>query len=502
MTMTNIPYYNCNKIFFEPGYIPISITGYGFNLFGSRRNSIIRLSKAIWFGSLTADKKAGHITGLSKTIDVLTPAEMLGNLFILSLFHRCCTVLVSSGKLYIDNSNMKPIYKYAASFALSAIPSLFLILFMGYPPSELILNACITQAASSGISYFSLQAGNYLRSLDLISDTKEVKKKEYISRVLISSAIDIALTFIWHGPALYKDPFKLSDSYNTIQYCIERSDKQEKMISIINLSISLISIVDKFIWLAGRMAFDGMLYKAHQLNLIKDIRSPFIKFNVAKDNLASVIKKYQTKQSQYNSNIRKSRTAHQSKKLDIDVVERDSYTETYQITTPSSISKKDLPTEKFKPKTRKAVTNITREIEERATPIATSITVDNITFYKIDGPNINYSNTWGVISLKGRYEGMSLYKTSLSSGHVGNQHSAIKQLEKGVYEIRPKSADSRLLGKMQVGIEGLSRVLLLGQAMDLYEKLKTQGDNIEPNLIIFDSWAKKHKDIAKTIARM
>jgi hypothetical protein len=484
-----------------PEYIKTS----GINLFSSRSTSMQRIMQAIWFGSVTSKEKLAYATQIAKDINILTYGERLGNLFVLSLVHRCFSILASSTKLYIDNSNIKPIYKYALSFTISALPSLFLIYVVGYPPTELILNACVTQATSIVISYCSLRVGNYLRSLDLISDTKDLNKTAYLSKLLVYSAIDIALTLAWHGKELYTDPFKMHDTYHILQYCMETKKSQfYQSVTMIYPSTPLISIADKFIWLTGRVAVDSLVCISHALGRIKDIRSPFIDaFSIMEKKLQPVkVKSYTTSQPQrlFIAKDHRRSVSGTAPIATLDSIPSISFTETTKstrIADPTNI--RTTP----KIKTRKtsilnpSENEILEETTQEQSETTAEITLNNITFYKIEGDRIP-KNTWGVINVKKSHKDTTIHERSLSSsGHVSNQRSAIKFLPNlKAYEIRPKGIGDRILGKLLSGTTGFKQLFLLGEAMTIYEQMKKLGNNIEPNVILFNTRV-KHDSIGR-----
>jgi len=107
-----LSFFICNEISLEPGNIPELIKGSGLNWFGSTPK-LTRpiLEKAIWFGTISSQEKLTYVAGFREEIHILSFGDRLGNLFILSLLHRGCSILSSSAKLYIDNSNIKPVYK-------------------------------------------------------------------------------------------------------------------------------------------------------------------------------------------------------------------------------------------------------------------------------------------------------------------------------------------------------------------------------------------------------
>ncbi len=485
--------FQCNEISFPPGSIPVRFKESGINLFNFRSTTIERIKQAVWFGSISNEEKSLYATEISSQLTILTPGERYGNLFALSIVHRCISIFISSAKLYIDNSKMRQSYKYIASTALSILPALFLIYVVGYPPMDLILNACISQAFSSVLSYCSLRAGNYIRSLDLISDTKEVSKAAYMSRVLVSSMIDMLLTLAWHGKDIYTDPLKKHDNYHVINYCItSKISATQDFITLTAISPStpLISFADKFIWLAGRMTMDTLICGAHALGHVKDIRSPFVNaFAAVKrrafttDTTAKVVHTKQARPKKLTAPTTNDQTA--------------SYVAYEPQRSGTAEYRRRQVDEKKKTHGEASAANAGADNEpasEQSAGTVGEITMHGFTFYKIEGQRIP-DNTWGVISLK--KEDVEAYERSLAGGHAGNRHSAIQRLTNGQYEIRPRSLGDRVLGNMHRGTQGFTQVLLLGEAMTVYDHIKSFTGNIEPNLIVFNSKV-KHEEIGRS----
>ncbi len=514
--------YSCNEIYFEPNVFP-QAKAVGASLFGSRDATQVRMLQGIWPGSISHDQKLATVSRLSKDIRVLSDAERLGDLFALSLLHRTISVVVSSAKLYIDNSDIRPLYKYTTSLVLSAIPALFLVYVVGYPAEDLILNACISQIFAAAVSYFSLKASNFLRSLDLISYDNEFSTTKYLSRLLSSSAIDAFLTLCRHGEQLYMAPAKQYDfynNYNKLFYCVKDTTSQplsgllnsSDIMSLIYLTTPLISITDKLIWSLGRVVIDGAILGLHSMGMIKDIRSPFID---AFSNINNMIPEneekspkhhYFTKEARKEYNKRK-REAEERAQQEITKEEKQTKVAPKEILaspdTKQTESTNDYFRNRVKTKTRRSPTpampsdNQSTKKEDKIEFTTTyKVKIKDNIFYKINSSHLS-ENTWGVISLKKLKGDEGTFERSLASGHMSNKNSSIKFIKSSKeYEIRPHSVGDRILGKLFKGLVGFENLFPLGEAISVHDQFKASGGSLEPNLILFNKRV-KHQDIGR-----
>ncbi|WP_038539894.1 hypothetical protein [endosymbiont of Acanthamoeba sp. UWC8] len=504
--------YFCDKIYFETGATPF-LRASSVSLFGSRSTTIARMLQGIWPGSTSTTDKLYIAGTLSSNIRLLTDAERLGDLFALSLIHRIISITASSAKLYTDNSNIRPLFKYTTSLALSAIPALFLIYVVGYPAEDLILNACITQLSAAAISFVSLRASNFLRSLELISYDNEFSKTGYISRLLTSSAIDIFLSACLHGMQNYMNPVNQFGFHNTIVYCFKdyssyniHNASNLEIIQMIYTTIPLISVVDKAVWFLGKTAVDACILGLHVFGKIPEIRSPFI--NAFANTNKEILEVDNEPKREYWS--KKQRFEYKKRQEVNKTAEREITDSKKDITTINYAKPNKEPDNtlihrvkekiKSRPSTPSVPDNTVNEQhsgKEQEEDFTTSykITTKDYTFYKIDSGLLK--NTWGVLELK-KYKGdENLFERSLASGHVSNHNSSIKYIKSSdKYEIRPRSTGDRILGKLEKGKTGFNGLASLGEAMDLYEKCKAAGNGEEPSLIIFNQRV-KHQDIGR-----
>ncbi|KIE05881.1 hypothetical protein NF27_CG00610 [Candidatus Jidaibacter acanthamoeba] len=503
----------CDKIYFERD-TTLFLRDQSVSLFGSKSTTIVRMLQGIWPGSISTPDKISISGVLSSNIRLLTDAERLGDLFALSLIHRIISITASSAKLYTDNSNIRPLFKYTTSLALSAIPALFLIYVVGYPAEDLILNACITQLSAAAISFVSLRASNFLRSLELISYDNEFSKTGYISRLLTSSAIDIFLSACLHGMQYYMNPVNQFGFHNTIVYCFKNhssysihSASNLEIRQLIYSTIPLISIVDKAVWFLGKTAVDTCILGLNAFGYIPDIRSPFINAfaNTNKEILEvgnKPIREPWTKKQRFEYK----RMQEENKTAEQEITDLRKNIATIDYAKPDKEPDDRLRHRvKEKVKTRPSTSRVPGSIDKKeqlpqmeqeqdfTTPY--KITTEIYTFYKIDSGLLK--NTWGVLELK-KYKGdENLFERSLASGHVSNKNSSIKYIKSSdKYEIRPRSTGDRILGKLEKGKAGFNGLASLGEAMDLYEKCKAACNGEEPSLIIFNQRV-KHQDIGR-----
>ncbi|MBA8666959.1 hypothetical protein H1Q59_03515 [Holosporaceae bacterium 'Namur'] len=505
--------YFCDKIYFETATTPF-LRANSVSLFGSRSTTVARMLQGIWPGSTSTTDKLYIAGTLSSNIRLLTDAERLGDLFALSLIHRIISIAASSAKLYTDNSNIRPLFKYTTSLALSAIPALFLIYVVGYPAEDLILNACITQLSAAAISFVSLRASNFLRSLELISYDNEFSKTGYISRLLTSSAIDIFLSACLRGMQNYMNPINQFGFHNTIVYCFKdyssyniHNASNLEIIQMIYTTIPLISVVDKAVWFLGKTAVDACILGLHAFGKIPEIRSPFINA-FANTNKEILEVENEPKREPWTKKLR----FEYKKRQEANKTAEQEITDSRKDITTINYAKPDKEPDntlihrvKEKVKTRPSTSRVPGSIDKKeqlpqmeqeqdfTTPY--KITTKFYTFYKIDSALLK--NTWGVLELK-KYKGdENLFERSLASGHVSNRHSSIKYINSSdKYEIRPQRSGDRILGKLEKGRAGFNSLASLGEAMDLYEKCKAAGNGEEPSLIIFNQRV-KHQDIGR-----
>ncbi len=489
--MTRVNDFICNIIYFPTDIIPISVAHSGTTFFGSSKQETLQyLQGALWGGSINAGTKEFLSKELINVMVFHTPYSRLYDLFALSLMNRALSLFSSSAKLYVDKRNWKPQSKFIASTALTVLPYVFLVYGVGYPPSNLLFNTAVINAISLATSYYSLSMGNYLRCLDLISYDKVFSFSSYAKRLLVSSAFDIALTLLWSGKGLYKDPFMQRDEFHTAKFCVGIHDGWNHATIITRLSLPLISFADKLVWAFGKITFDGLVLAANKLESrwVADIRSPFI--NALQPSVKRSSSVAKTKQMPINKP--KNETD-----LNQDFFAESSNSSSNEKTKVETTKKDKV---KSRPNTAESATANTSAANNSQVITQNSdnrhLQINGLKYY--DLPSSNPGVYIGVLDEPKLRKAPSLkpFETCLRTGTVGS--AKITLLRNDVSELRP-GGDPRVIGTVHGGIDGPNSMYPLAEALEVYDQLGELYGDKTPKIIAYDTYVAKHNELRGAI---
>lgn len=490
--MNTVYYSPCDMISLQPHSIPVLLSSMGWSFFSSEKSTLKRFKEAILPSSITQSGDT-ILNLLSKDTRIMTPMERLGDIGALSAIHRLLTILSSSARLRIDRLHASKLTKTVLSVMVGAVPILFLSYGVGYPLSASLLSAAIIQTAASLISIWSLSAENYLRRLDVISNSKTFEPLSYASKLLCSTTFNIIFTFSWHFKEFFLDQ-NYKDSYHILKFCIDNSN--QSIHRLIYSRTPLIAFDEKIAWLVGIIAVDLLVVALSRVGVVKDIRSPFINaFTPERAKPPLII-----------TNLDKHKKPRRGAQTKYTRSTVESHRDTTEQTpaTPSTARQEspgsEQPPKKDKVKRRSPFADLSpleNDDAKQETTITspTQLELHGYTFYKIDSP---YKNLWGVIDSKVK-KVPAAYITSLSSGQMHSKNSAIKALSASVIEVTA-SLGKRLLGSIHHGASCADSMFDLAPSMDVYNALKQAGQGHEVDLVIFNKLV-KHEDVNKELHR-
>jgi hypothetical protein len=383
--------------------------------------------------------------------------------------------------------------KYAASFALSAIPVLFLIKVVGYPATDFLLNTAIHQVAAIAISYCSMGIGNYLRSLELISHNKTFSPSSYLGKLCTSAFIDLGLTILWRGYNVTRNP---SATHNIFEFCMEITKAGKitgNLLTAYFVIKPLISIMDKAVRILGRVVCDLAIVAANKFGFIADLRSPFV--HVFKEDRPTIPVQHGERRAKHPLHTKTDHRVHRQH-----MATKTEHSTTDIIQHSSSVAKRQEDTldlrHKPKLKTRKSIAAGGAEDVhlDEVVQLPHSRTIKGLRYHPID--TRTERNCSGVINSKRLKKLPQKFEDKLAGGcRMGE---GVKHLTGKHYELRP-TGDDRAIGSKHTGLSGPASLYPLGEAIEVYQELRAASNDQEPNVIIFDRYAPKHNAISRSM---
>ena len=496
----------CDVITLKEGHIPYA--GIFSNLIFPKSVTYARINETFWNSQFQPYETKEVIDYIAARVHVLSATEKAMNLFAFSLGFRCFTILCSSLKLTVDKSSFRPLVKNALSIAISVLPGLALYYFMDYSMRDYILGAIFTQGMAAFSSVISNKWGNYFRRLDLISNDSKFSSMSYLVKFATSFISDIAITLMVHGMMAFRNPSINMGAENVIRYCVEMD--KAKLISVANQisvwthqSRTMISIDEKLTFFAGKSLVDLMFVVANYFGKQEDLRSPFI--NAFKKSSAEIKQEESmklqraTEEKRLSKKNKKQQNKQKGHKDTAEVADIKPVSATAESAVSTTHTVQAI-TER-KPKDKKKVDEKALKKSEVITSSSESsiseVRIADKIFYPIHSDKLP-PNTWAVLSLRKSFEDTKDFENCLKRNAMESTSSrVVYDRVKRMYKIKPATTGDRVLGAIHQGSIGFDRLFDLANSISAYERLRGEGNGIEPNLIVFDQ-RKKHDNVYRT----
>ncbi len=417
---------------------------------------------------------------------VYSIADRACHFFILGAIHRCIQIVSISLHNKVQVSHMNPYMKFFCTTAIAVIP-LIAMSWLGYSAMELACAAVLRTASSY---FFPTKLGSKIREMDLISDRKDLSFNNLKFKNFLSFTRNLTTTFLI-------DFLVPSTGYNIDLI----RNKSSLGVCVINNTLSFFGqgahtmpvyfasmLFTEIGWSLGRLLVDCSVGLLRKCNLIDDLRDPFYRYSIA----AKPAKK-------------RVRIEHKEiiKPVELELPTNDRpFLHELVSGTPSAKRriKKQSPIQAGEEAPEEQSKEVARVVEQ--IPVEGFADQPLLPFRL--NRDISESVVYGVLANQ-KTPHFEKFSTALSNTEYIGKDKGVEAItaHQGVYAVRIRGSDERLLGKLVEGeqevYETFSKVYGYERALGALEQMK--ANNLPPRAIIF-SKATDHSKLNKDAQQM